>query len=153
MSVKKGVKTFITVRSPQECISSYYLKSSRIPFEGIDDEKLSFIIEKYIFYHRLLLKCIDDIQIIKFEKALEYNKEYFQKLFNPFKVVLDEDFKNVCINLAKTRIGIKQGLGASRPSQEKEQLKDLVKLKLESSERFEKAEELYNEIITKSNQI
>ena len=148
IALRKDIPVFILIRDPKEAITSNYLKTfalkhKEIPKE-VDKTLLNNLIIEYSNYYKFVYEQGNKINIIIFKDFISKPEIFLSKINS---LVYNDDFKISPLYI-KDAInnygGATDTYGSSKPSAEKEKLKDILKSVLIDSKEYQIASSLYN---------
>ena len=156
IALKNKIPVFILVRDPMNAITSWYLK--KLTFKGLDFNScnidvsiLNSLAAEYHVYYHWVLEHRARLELIPFE-VLVRNQDSVLKRINlllPRNFRLTEEQIIEGLDTAgKTGFGAKDKLGASLPTKEKEEAKNVLKEKLASLSNYNECLKVYNELRT-----
>ena len=155
IALGQQIPVIILIRDPAEAISSYYLKylilSGKSSIEQkLDKLLLQRLVQDYLHYYKWIFEHRYQLNIVEFRQLVSKPELLMQAvnrlLPNTYK--LPESTVLEQTNLIKNReFGSKDILGSSRPNEQKELVKSIIKDALNSIEKYGSCITVYNKIL------
>jgi len=148
IALRKDLPVCILIRDPKEAITSNYLKTFALKNKDVLREINKNLLKKltieYSDYYKFVYKKRNKINIIIFKDFISKPEIFLSKINS---LVYNDDFKISPLQI-KDAInnygGATDTYGSSKPSAEKEKLKDILKSVLIDSKEYQIASSLYN---------
>ena len=155
ISLKKNIPTLIIVRNPLDSIASLYVMKNKD--EVFNNKLLNKHIKDYIKYHEFVLKNINRLKIVEFQRLINEPQLFLDSLgeLNVDLSIQKDDYKrllnaveNDSIKKRQSKMSKEHALRfSSTPNPVRTKLKDEIKKSIVENHNFKKATDLFHDII------
>jgi len=153
IALKKGLYVVVVVRNPNESISSAYLKyheMHNVKMETkINNKILTKLINDYYSFNKYFLINKEKVLLIDFNNLIKDTNFVVKDILKFINIDiaenLDENIQKSINNYIKKK-SLKNTIGSSLPSEEKEALKSLIKKHVLKNQKFNECIDLYDKL-------